>query len=69
MEMMFVGVVLIRTMALQTDSVFRHTQLQAVGFVAVAACHSGPVHLALQERAVLIDFAIDLTIGVVQRLL
>jgi hypothetical protein len=35
-------------------------------FVAVTARHSGTIHLALQKRAIDIDFILHLAIGMVQ---
>ena len=41
---------------------------QGVGLVAVRAGHPCPLHPALEERAVLVDLAEDLAVGVVERL-
>src|SRR5216684_927130 len=49
-------------MALQTDIIAISTKFEAMGFVAIAACHACLEHPALNERAVLIDFSLDLAV-------
>jgi hypothetical protein len=66
MEVMGWHIVPGRQVTLRTHAVSGRTQLQAVRFVAVAAGHSGTIHLALQERAIDIDFILHLAIGMVQ---
>ena len=48
------------------ESVALGSQLQAVRVVAIAARDPGPVHLALQERAIDVDLILDLTVGVIE---
>ena len=61
-------VVAIGKMALRAQGVALGEQCQAVRFVAVAAGHAFPVHLALHERAVDVHLAEDLPVGVVEPL-
>jgi hypothetical protein len=55
-----------RHVALRTESVPFGTQLGAVRVVAVRAGDSGGMHPALQERAVFVDLAVDLLVGVIE---
>ncbi len=54
--------------AARTEVVAFRFELSAVRVVAVAAAHAARVHQALQERSVLVDLGVDLTIRVVQAL-
>ena len=49
--------------ALQADAVTRRTKLCAVRLVAVAAGDAGREHLALLERAVVVDLVQHLAVG------
>ena len=51
------------------DAVRRALDLQVVRVVAVRAGDAGRVHLALEERAVLVDLVLDLAVGEVEALL
>jgi hypothetical protein len=53
--------------ALRAERVALGSQLQAVGIVAIAAADAGPNHPALQKRAIDVDLAPDLAVGVVER--
>src|SRR6202023_4005906 len=55
-----------REMALRAQAVPLGVQLDAVRVVAVRAGDPGGMHPALQERAVFIDLAVDLPIGVIE---
>ena len=55
-------------MTLQADAIAGEFQFQAVWLMTVTAGHPGVMHLALYERAVDVDFVLDLTVGVVQAL-
>src|ERR1700758_2581630 len=52
---------------LQTESVARDPQLRAVRLVAIAAGDTGSEHLALLERAVIIDLVKHLPIRMIER--
>ena len=52
--------------ALQADAVARRAQLAAVRLVAVAAGDAGREHLALLERAVVVDLVEHLPVGLIQ---
>src|ERR1700674_3566301 len=60
--MMLWRIVLLRQVALQTDIVAVSAKLEAVGLVAIAASHTSMEHPALDEGAVLVNFAFDLTV-------
>ena len=60
------GRVLVGRMALQADAVARKPQLGAVRLVAVAAGDAGREHLALLERAVVVDLVEHLPVGMVE---
>jgi hypothetical protein len=49
-------------MALETDAIARGSQLQAVQFVAIAACNTRVEHATLQEGAVFVDLVAKLAI-------
>jgi hypothetical protein len=53
-------------MALRAHGIARWPEVSAVGVVTVRARHARGVHLALQERPVLVDLVLDLAVGVVQ---
>src|SRR5262245_7832573 len=53
-------------MALPADSVGRRAQPRAVRFVAIAAGHARREHLALLERAVVVDLVAHLPVGMVE---
>ena len=56
-------------MALGTYAVAFHHQLVAVRVMAVGTGHLSLMHLALNERTVDVNFAADLPVGPVKRLL
>src|SRR6266566_5854016 len=53
-------------MALRTEAIALGQQLRAVRVVTVRAGDAGGMHAALQERAVLVDLAVDLSVGVIE---
>jgi hypothetical protein len=55
-----------RQVALAADLVARRTQLQAVRVMAIRAQDSLLTHQALKEGAILIDFAEDLTVRMIE---
>ena len=59
------GIVDIRLMTLQTNTISGSSQFKAVWFVAITTGHPGGIHLALHKRSINVDFVIDLTIGVI----
>ncbi len=52
-EVMLRRIVLLREMALQTDTILFCAKLEAERFVAIAAGYTGMEHPALDERAVI----------------
>ena len=60
------GGVFVRRVALQADAVAGHFQLGAVRVVTVAAGDASGEHLALLERAVIIDLVLHLPVGVIE---
>src|SRR5262245_66074281 len=68
MMMRFHGETLGR-MAACAQRVASREKLQAVRVVAVAAGDARRVHLALEERAVLVDLVVDLTVGEIETLI
>src|SRR6266487_2391568 len=58
--------VLVWRMALQARAVARDTQLAAVRLVTIAASYAGREHLALLERAVIVDLVEHLAIGLIE---
>ena len=60
------GVVGGRQMARRAHAIPFCPQLEAVRLVAVRTTHAGRVHLALHERAVDVDLAVDLAVGVIE---
>ena len=64
--MMARGRIFFRRMALLADGVTRSAKLAAVRLVAVAAGHAGCEHLALLERAVVVDLVAHLPVGLVE---
>ena len=58
--------VLVGGVALQADAVAGRAQLGAVRLVAIAAGDAGREHLALLERAVIVDLVEHLPVGVIE---
>src|SRR5262245_62270554 len=58
--------VLVGCVALPADAVAGGAQLRPVRLVAVAAGHTRREHLALLERAVVVDLVAHLSVGVIQ---
>jgi hypothetical protein len=56
-------------MALQTDIIVLGSKFEAMGFVAIAAGHTRMEHSALDERTVLINFALDLAVWEIEVLI
>ena len=54
------------TVTLRANGVALCTQVTAMRFMAIAATHAALVHLALQKRAIDIDFVVDLAIREIQ---
>ncbi len=54
------------SMATRAQSIALIRELEAMGFVAVAAGDSGRIHLALQERPIHIHLILNLAITMVQ---
>src|SRR5271166_1753932 len=67
--MMLHRIVFLSAMALHTDAVAFATKPQAVRFMTVAACYTGVKHTALDEGAVFVDLALDLSIWKVKILI
>mgnify|MGYP003694035785 CR=1 FL=1 len=57
---------LFRQVALRAERIALGSQLRAVRVVAVRAGDPGGMHAALQERAVFVDLAVDLPVGVIE---
>jgi hypothetical protein len=51
--------------ALGADAIFFRAQLQAVGFVAIAADYTGLMHFALYERAVYVVLVENLAVVII----
>ena len=62
------GFVLVGLMALQTHAVAGEKKFRTVRIVAIAAADAGSEHLALLERAVVVDLVQHLSIGLVKAL-
>src|SRR5215211_5127975 len=58
--------ILVERMTLQADAVAGNAQLGAVRLVAIAAGDAGREHLALLERAVIVDLVAHLPVGVIE---
>jgi hypothetical protein len=65
MKMMRRRIESIGRMTLQAYAVPLGPKLQSVGLMAVTAGHAGVIHAALQERPVLVNLAVNLTVSVV----
>src|SRR6266478_5010678 len=53
-------------MALQAHAVACNTEFGGMGLVAIAAGHAGREHLALLERAVIVDLVEHLPVGMIE---
>ena len=60
------GRVLVGRVALQADPVARYPKLCAVRIVAIAAGDARCEHLALLERAVIVNLVLHLPVGVIK---
>src|SRR5262249_32794404 len=58
--------ILLRCVALRADGIGGSAKLRAVRLVAIAAGDAGREHLALLERAVVVDLVAHLSVGLVQ---
>src|SRR5439155_19962576 len=57
-----------RLMAARAERISFGAELRGVRIVTIGAAHAALVHLALPERAVLVDLVVDPPIGEVERL-
>src|SRR5215472_14087031 len=60
------GGILVGGVALQADTVARRAKFGAVGLMAIAAGDAGREHLALLERAIIVDLIQHLPVGMVK---
>ena len=65
-KVMLDGIVLPGRVALKANAVAWRAKLQAMWLVTVAARHSGMKHPALDERAVLVNFILNLSIRIIE---
>src|SRR5262249_24231423 len=60
------GCILVGRVALQADAVAGRAESRGGGLVAIAAGDAGREHLALLERAVIVDLVAHLTVGMIE---